>query len=116
MTCQVLVVEDDLDIREAMTEALEIAGYATMSAENEQQALEVMKHERPQIVVLDLMMPIVDGWELMRRMQEDDELSTIPVCVLSAVAHRAPPSNVQVLEKPVQLLRLLTTVRRYCDG
>jgi len=108
-------VEDDLDVREAMTEALEIAGYTTVGAENGLRALEVMRSDRPQIVVLDLMMPVVDGWELMRRMQEDHELSTIPVCVLSAVSDQAPPTNVAVLEKPVQLLRLLTTVRRYCD-
>jgi two-component system, chemotaxis family, chemotaxis protein CheY len=115
-SCQILVVEDDLDVREAMIEALEIAGYDTVGVENGRDALAFMKSKRPKLVVLDLMMPVLDGWEVMRQMRADRELADIPVCVLSAISNQAPPSSVNALEKPVQLLRLLTTVRRYCDG
>lgn len=115
MVCPVLVVDDDLDIREAMADALETAGYGVVAAENGEAALARMREQRPCVVVLDLMMPVCDGWQLVERMREDPELASIPVCVLSAMAQNPPPGMACVLGKPVQLLRLLTAVRQYCD-
>ena len=116
MSCPVLVVDDDLDIRDAMADALETAGYPVVAAQNGEEALARMRSQRPCMVVLDLMMPVLDGWEVMKQMQEDPELASIPVCVLSAMSAQAPKESVCTLGKPVQLLRLLTAVQRYCPG
>src|SRR5688500_1810144 len=115
MGCPVLVVDDDLDIRDAMADALETAGYPVVAADNGEAALARMREQKPCVVVLDLMMPVLDGWQLVERMREDPELKDIPICVLSAMASQPPPGMQCVLGKPVQLLRLLTAVRRYCD-
>lgn len=113
MAC-VLVVDDDDDVRAAMTEVLEDAGYEVMAAANGQIALERMRDAQPALVLLDLMMPIVDGWEVVREMRTDPALATIPVCVLSAMAIYAPPDTAAVLEKPVTVASLLDEVNRFC--
>ena len=74
MPC-VLIVEDDSDIREFMELLLADAGYDTMSAENGSRALERMRARRPCLVLLDLAMPVMDGWEFRERQLADPELA-----------------------------------------
>src|SRR5438477_12944524 len=82
----VLVVEDDADIREAIGDTLEGEGYVVALAEDGQQALEVLERlERPCLLLVDLIMPRMDGWELMRALSKNDRLATIPVVVMSAM-------------------------------
>jgi len=59
------------------------------------------------------MMPVMDGWELARVMASDPELAAIPICVVSAVAHKAPPQARHVLMKPASLSALLSVVRAH---
>jgi CheY-like chemotaxis protein len=109
---RVLIVDDDADIREALEEVLSESGYTVAAASDGAIALSKMKQKRPALVLLDLMMPNVDGWRVMDEMHRDPSLREIPVCVLSAFADLAPPSADTVLAKPIKVLPLLETVER----
>ena len=112
----VLVVDDDPDAREAMAELLQIQGFAVLAAGNGHEALELMKVENPRVVLLDLMMPVLSGWEFLRRRKAQPELARIPVIVTSAVIDRAVGAQADgadaVLRKPIDIEKLMKLVRR----
>jgi CheY-like chemotaxis protein len=80
----ILVVDDDQDFREALSEVLTEAGYPVQRAENGEVALQRVAEEAPGIVLLDLKMPVLDGWGVMERMRSDSRSSAIPILILSA--------------------------------
>jgi DNA-binding response OmpR family regulator len=80
----VLVVEDERSIREIMTAALEDEGYEVRAAENGEIALHILDQWRPHVILLDLMMPLVNGWEFRSRQLSSAALASIPVIVMSA--------------------------------
>lgn len=79
----ILIVEDDSFIAVAYKEGLEREGYAVEIAEDGESALLMMKKTAPDLVLLDLIMPVMDGFEVLRLMKEDELLQTIPVVILS---------------------------------
>jgi len=106
----VLVVDDDEAIREIMAEVLRDDGYDVVCAENGDQAmLEIRKERTPDLVLLDLMMPVLSGWEVLEQLQANETLSRIPVVVVSAM--NAPGAR-EHLPKPIDLQQLLATVGR----
>lgn len=114
--CSVLVVDDDPNIRRMIVAALRRDGYTFLEAPNGRDALDLMRVEHPDVVVLDLMMPIVSGWDVLRERQQDPELSRIPVIVVSA--NRDPDVAVAVnagicafLPKPFDIGALSALVR-----
>jgi CheY-like chemotaxis protein len=108
----VLVVDDDSGVRDSLVQLFEDEGYEVHSAENGLDALDRMKRIRPAIVILDLMMPVMTGWELHRHMKSDPALSSIPVCILSASTTR-PPEAECVLHKPTTATKLLDAVHEH---
>jgi CheY-like chemotaxis protein len=118
----VLVVDDDEDIRTAVQEVLEGEGYATRGASNGKEALDLLQTtDPPALVLLDLMMPEMDGWELLVRMDQDPALHRIPVALMSAhpTIRKAFDDDrgrsmaaSMLLPKPLNLLRLLSIVER----
>jgi len=94
----VLVVEDHEFAREALAALLSSIGYDVVEAENGREALAVMaKGASPDVILLDLMMPVMDGWEFMKRQRHDWRLCTIPTIVVTGVASHDP----RCLEMPV---------------
>src|SRR5579862_6753250 len=77
----VLVVDDDSRLREFLRVSLEAAGYSVSEAESGEQALAAIADERPALVLLDVVMPGVDGWQLLRRLEERH--GSIPVSMFS---------------------------------
>lgn len=117
--CQaVLIVEDDEDIRTAMVDILESEGYQTEAATNGQEALDLLrKIDKPCLVLLDMMMPIMNGREFLDRVMEDSVLAPIPILVVSAVADKMDTEGaVGFLKKPVDVDMVLKMVDRYCNG
>jgi two-component system, chemotaxis family, chemotaxis protein CheY len=113
----VLVVDDDPDILEALSEILEAEGFEIRRARNGKEALERLEPDPPQLILLDLMMPVMDGWEFAQRMrQRPPDVARIPVIVLSAdrnVGSKATELGaVGHLAKPFELNDLLEMVRR----
>src|SRR5690606_20195356 len=110
----VLVVDDDDALREAVAEAIEDAGYEVVQASDGREALDKMRQKAPCIVLLDLMMPVMDGWEVVSEMDTDPVLASVPICVVSAQGQLPPPRNVAVLRKPVSVDTLLDAVAEHC--
>jgi two-component system chemotaxis response regulator CheY len=115
-TVRVLVVDDDPSIRRMIMAALRREGYSFSEAANGKEALEVMKRERPHIVILDLMMPMVSGWDVLRERSTDPDLLSIPVIVISAnrsaeLASAMDKSICAFLPKPFDISALSLLVR-----
>src|SRR5216684_3653021 len=85
---RVLIVDDEPDLQEAICETLETEGHRTTCASNGREALEHLKGGEPTcVILLDLAMPIMDGYEFRRRQLDDDALAAIPVVVITADGH-----------------------------
>lgn len=108
----ILIVEDDEDIRESLRDAFEDQGYVVRCAANGLEGLEALQQlERPSVVVLDLMMPVMTGNELYDTMQADPGLTDIPVIISTSDPSRAP-SGALILKKPFDVRTILTIVER----
>jgi CheY-like chemotaxis protein len=117
----VMIVEDDLAVRETVQELLEEEGYRVIPASNGREALERLHQaSAPSVILIDLMMPVMDGWQLRAELARDPRLSGIPVVVMSAdarVEQKAKGLSVAaILQKPVTLDHLLDTVGRLSRG
>jgi CheY-like chemotaxis protein len=112
----ILVVDDELDIRELIAEALVLDGYRVRTAPNGKIAVRRARLNRPDLIVLDLMMPVMSGWEFMEAQQEDRGLASIPVIVVSAALDAQAESAAMFLRKPFDIDTLLSTVARLCAG
>ena len=117
---KVLLVEDDLEIRDILQDLLEAEGYDVIPASHGRQALEFLggtpASDLPQLVVLDMMMPLVDGSQVLASMKSDPKLSPIPVVVLSAVARERPAGAAAFLRKPIPLQKFFDTVRNFVEA
>ena len=110
----VLVVEDEQDIRETLRDILEMEGYRVHCASNGKEALDALAEmPRPRLILLDLMMPVMSGYELLQALRANDDLSSIPVTVVSAVGEKLTEGT-SVLRKPVDLETLLHAVDEGC--
>ena len=113
----ILVVDDDYAIRDSLTELLEDEGYLVARAETGQEALEFLRQNgAPCLILLDLMMPVMDGYEFINQQRGDPSLAEIPVVVITAaVDQRARGIQArQVLPKPIRAETLMNTVKHYC--
>jgi len=114
----VLVVEDDDDVREALLLLLGSEGVHAVGATDGRDAIDRIKAGfHPRLILLDLMMPVMDGERFLRARMIDPELSSIPVVVVSAMQRmRVDPVELHVDElipKPVNPSRVLDAVRHY---
>jgi CheY-like chemotaxis protein len=113
----VLIVEDEDDLREMMRTALEFNGYTVVTAAEGQSALEQISGiERICLVLLDLVMPGMNGWDFYEQMRLRPELAAVPVIVHSSSPNGAPAGVTRVLRKPLMLDRLLSVVREFCTA
>ena len=115
----VLIVEDDQDVSETLALVLGDEGYATALAVNGVEALELLRGGLgPCLIVLDLMMPVIDGYEFRAEQRRDPKLAAIPTVILSAaqgLSAEAKKLGVdEYLAKPVKLAALLEVVKRRC--
>jgi CheY-like chemotaxis protein len=111
----ILVVEDELELREMMRDAFELNGYAVVTAGDGREALDKLAGiERLCLVILDLLMPEMNGWDFFAAMRQRPELASIPVVVHSSAPGQAPAGVTRVLQKPIMFDRLLSIVREYC--
>jgi CheY-like chemotaxis protein len=111
----VLVVEDEEDLRESMRDALELNGYSVVAARDGQEALdELRKIDRVCVVLLDLLMPRMNGWDFFASMRAQPDLADVPVVVHTSAPREAPAGVTRVVQKPMRLDRLLAVVREFC--
>jgi CheY-like chemotaxis protein len=110
----VLVVDDEPMLRTIVREILHEEGYAVIEAADGRVMLEIMARERPDLVLMDVMMPGVDGREAYRQLRSRPEHSDIPVVMMSAAvpAHGLDPSIAGFMAKPFDLTQLIDLVVR----
>jgi CheY-like chemotaxis protein len=110
----ILVVDDDTHIRNLVCELLDLEGYQVKGATDGRAALDLLETWRPDLILLDLNMPRMDGWTFCAHQQEQPEISDIPVALMSAArnirSRDLPCEPVAILEKPFDLDELLRQV------
>jgi two-component system chemotaxis response regulator CheY len=115
-TRPILVVEDDVDALQALTNLLEANGYTVEKAQNGQEALVQAKAQQPGMILLDLSMPVMDGWEFLRQQRLDPAIANIPVVVLTALVSAAPAGAKAVMTKPISVGHLIALVEEFCSA
>lgn len=113
--CSILVVDDDEGIRTAMAEILELLGYEVTVAADGLEAVQMLKVGlEPRAIVLDMMMPRMDGWTFLSEIRSDPRFREVPVVVASAVVGECPLGADAWLQKPFDLADLDREVARLC--
>jgi CheY-like chemotaxis protein len=119
---RILICDDDPVILRLLQVNLELEGYDVLLAQHGQQAIEVATAEKPDLIILDIMMPRLDGYQTAERLRSQDETRAIPIVFLSARAQqsdidRGRTFGVQAyLTKPFDPSELLDVVERILDG
>lgn len=122
MSQVVFVVDDDPDIRDVLSDVLSLQGYEVLAAADGAEALERLREQKERccLILLDLMMPGMNGWEFRKKQSEDPALRSIPVLLLTGARGAAKAGEdlnaVGVLEKPVTAEDLFAAVARHCGS
>jgi CheY-like chemotaxis protein len=111
----ILVVDDNREARDAVSELLTHCGYTVACAENGQAALDEIQRwgVPPALILLDLVMPVMDGYTFVRRVREDLSIRNVPIIVTTGDPLAQPSGADAVLSKPVNLDTLLSIMRRF---
>lgn len=113
----ILIIEDDLSVREILKDVLLSEGYSTLEAINGQHALEVLHNcpFRPDLIILDMMMPIMDGYSFLQKWRECEpkDSSKIPIVVTSATMQKLPGGISGFIPKPFEVSVLLDVISRH---
>lgn len=123
---KILIIEDDIDIRELIAEILNEEGYVTATAENGKIGLDYLisckEQDRPDCIILDLMMPVMTGLQVLEKLQKDypNDLAKIPVIIATAKGSpkeelKNMPDNVTKIRKPMDVNELIDTVARHSN-
>ena len=110
-----LIVEDEEDLREMLRDALERRGFHVVTASNGQEALAIIPQiEHVCLVLLDLFMPELNGWDFFDALKSKEGWQEIPVIITTSAPNRAPVGATRVLTKPLSLDRVVSTVQEFC--
>ena len=118
---QILLIEDDTDVRNTLADLLHQAGYLVATVEDGRQAMQYLRdHRPPRLMILDLLMPFMDGFEFRRETLAEPSLAAIPVIVTTALSAEYRRENVlqatDYFTKPLDVKRLLESIRRCCGA
>jgi len=113
---KILVADDEPLLLQIIAEALIDEGYEVVSARDGQEAVELTVQEQPDLLILDVMMPRLDGREAIRRLRQQKPPPNIPMVLMSAgIAASRIDADITFLQKPFDLERLLSLVERLLD-
>ena len=84
---RILCIEDDVDMLELFQVLLTRHGYVVQGVTKGQEGLDFIRREKPDLVILDIMMPVMDGWQVYQQMKEDETTRNIPTIVVTAKSH-----------------------------
>lgn len=119
---KILLVDDDLDLIKMLKLRLETEGYEFMCAEDGEKMLNVMKEKKPDVIILDIMLPNIDGYSALREMRKEEHFKDIPVIVLTAKEKKkvgdlfALEGVANFIEKPFEASDLLQKIRSALNG
>ncbi len=111
---EILVVDDEAESRDALAELLSKEGYAVICAENGRRALDCLTWMTPALIILDLMMPVMSGWEFLAQQKRDARMRSVPVVVVtgSGLVHDVEANA--VVHKPIDFRSLVEVVKQNC--
>jgi CheY-like chemotaxis protein len=115
--CLVAIIEDDAEFRTMLRELLEEEQYRVVAVGNGAEALETLRGETvPNVILLDVSMPVMDGFDFLRFRNDDPQLAQVPVVlVTNAKPHERPTIGVNdVVRKPIDIDEILFAIKRYC--
>jgi len=115
--CLVAIVEDDAEFRNMLRELLEEEHYRVIAVANGAEALATLRGgAMPNVILLDVSMPVMDGFDFLRHRNDDPQLSAVPVVlVTNAKPHERPTAGVNdVVRKPIDIDEILFAIKRYC--
>ena len=119
MAARILVAEDDVDNRRIVVKVLTVEGHETLEAADGRTTVELARRERPDLILMDLAMPGMDGWEAARRLKADPETADIPIIALTAFAMRGDEERARqagcdaYLSKPCRPQTIRDVVRQF---
>jgi CheY-like chemotaxis protein len=116
---RILIVDDEFSVADTLAEYLAWEGYVPETAANGKLALEAIARERPHLILLDYMMPVMDGLQVLARLRADPTLKDIPVILMTAAPagiSRNPAAYDALLVKPFDAARMMKTVRKLLGG
>jgi CheY-like chemotaxis protein len=111
----VVIIDDEFSIVETLKEVLEWAGYKVVTAANGQAGLDVVHAERPALVLLDYMMPVMDGLQMLEKLRQHDGLAGTPVIMMTAAPLGIPNAQKRwdaLLLKPFDAEQLTRAIRK----
>jgi CheY-like chemotaxis protein len=115
--CLVAIIEDDAEFRNMLRELLEEEQYRVVAVSNGAEALSALRGDTlPNVILLDVSMPVMDGFDFLRHRNDDPRLATVPVVlVTNAKPHERPTVGVSdVVRKPIDIDEILFAIKRYC--
>lgn len=130
MAATILGVDDEVEAREFVATVLEENGYTPILANNGEEALEIIENQRPDLVIMDILMPKQSGIKLYRALKLSDRFKDIPVIIYSGIPKRTllraqtamtkvegrdVPEPEAYLEKPVSPNRLAETIKKFLE-
>ncbi|HET9144483.1 MAG TPA: response regulator [Sphingomicrobium sp.] len=119
MKKRVLVVEDHEDNRQILRDLLGSAGFEIIEAENGEEAVALAETSRPDVILMDIQLPVLDGYEATRRIKANPSLRSIPVIVVTSYALSGDEEKARLagcddyVSKPFSPRDLLAKIRRY---
>jgi len=116
---KVLVVDDDTDMVYILKSTLEKNGYEAITASDGGQALKLIKTDVPDLMIVDLTMPVMNGWSFNMKAREDKRYKTTPIIILSGLLEREIPSDkmedgITYIPKPFDIFKLMDKVKELC--
>jgi two-component system cell cycle response regulator DivK len=119
MSKQILVVEDEEDNRQILRDLLKTVDYEIIEAENGEQALAAVAKQRPDLILMDLQLPILDGYEATRRIKANPALKDVPIIAVTSYALSGDEAKARAagcddfVPKPFSPRQLLAKIREY---
>ena len=116
---KILIVEDNEMNRDMLSRRLERRGFAIVMAVDGQQGVDMVRSEKPDLVLMDMSLPVMDGWTATRAIKDDDGLKSIPVIALTAHAMEGDREKAMAAgcddydTKPIELPRLLEKIGKF---
>lgn len=111
----ICVIDDDPNIREIYCAKLQAEGYVVVSAENGEQGIKMVRECKPDLVLLDIMMPVKNGFDVLEEMQSDQTIASIPVIILSNIDDEKSLKSAGKFDTRFYLVKSLTTPQKVAN-
>ncbi len=118
----ILIIEDDKNSRKLLRDALQVKGYQTVEAETGEQGLQLATDRRPALILMDIQLPGISGFDALARLRSDPAMQAIPVIAVTASVMSTQQNDVlragfdELEPKPVSVIGLLRKMRTLLDG